>query len=83
MIGGVGAAALFSAKDLKAQASEALTCVDGLSESLKAQDFNAASENAQQIANLSGDMADNSPRPCGLPCPSSPWSARTSPRRVR
>ncbi len=25
----------------------------------------------------------SSPRPCGLPCPSSPWSARTSPRRAR
>ena len=58
VLGGVGAAALFSAKDLKAQASEVLTYVDGLSESVKAQDFGAASEDAQQIANLSGDMVD-------------------------
>lgn len=58
VLGGVGAAALFSAKDLKAQASEVLTCVDGLSESVKAQDFGAAAEDAQQIASLSGDMVD-------------------------
>ena len=54
----MGAAALFSARDLKAQSSEVLTCVDGLSESVKAQDFGAAAEDAQQIANLSGDMVD-------------------------
>lgn len=58
VLGGVGAAALFSAKDLKAQASEVLTYVDSMSESVKAQDFNSASESAQQIANLSGDMSD-------------------------
>lgn len=58
VLGGVGAAALFSAKDLKAQSSEVLTCVDGLSESVKAQDFGAAAEDAQQITNLSGDMVD-------------------------
>ena len=58
VIGGLGVAALFSAKDLKAQASEVLTCVGGLSESVKAQDFGAAAEDAQQIANLSGDMVD-------------------------
>lgn len=58
VLGGVGAAALFSAKDLKAQASEVLTYVDSMSESVKTQDFNSASESAQQIANLSGDMSD-------------------------
>lgn len=55
---GIGAAALFSAKELKVQASEVLTCVDSLSESVKAQDFGAAAGDAQQIANLSGDMMD-------------------------
>lgn len=58
VLGGVGAAALFSAKDLKAQASEVLTYIDSMSESVKTQDFNSASESAQQIANLSGDMSD-------------------------
>lgn len=58
-IAGVGAAALFSAKDLKAQASEAMQGVSGMSDAVAAQDYASAANAAQEVARIAGEMRDS------------------------
>lgn len=56
-VAGAGAMALFSAKDLKAQASSVLQNVNTISDSIGTQDYAAASQAAQTVADVSGNMA--------------------------
>lgn len=58
-IAGVGAAALFSAKDLKAQASEVMQGVSGMSDAVAAQDYASAANAAQEVARIAGEMRDS------------------------
>lgn len=56
---GVGVAALFSAKDLKAQASEVVRNVSVVSDSIGSRDYESASSAAREVADLVGKMDES------------------------
>ena len=49
-ISGVGVSAFFSAKNLKAKASGAMSAISAITDSVKAQDFSSASQAAQSLS---------------------------------
>lgn len=55
-LAGVGAAALFSAKDLKAQASEVVRNVSVVADSIGTKDYASAAGAAREVADLAGKM---------------------------
>lgn len=57
-ISGVGVSAFFSAKNLKAKASGAMSAISAITDSVKAQDFSSASQAAQSLADLTREMTD-------------------------
>lgn len=57
-VAGAGVMALFSAKELKGQASSVMQNVGSITDSIQAQDYAGASQAAQHVADSSGAMVD-------------------------